>query len=63
LVATVLDLEMRLTDAVLDMVDKLVGGFFAKARNATRRKYVASAGSVGRLMRLFHATRCARCGA
>lgn len=56
LVATVLDLEMRLTDAVLDMVDKLVGGFFAKARNATRRNYVASAGSVGRLMRLFHAT-------
>jgi hypothetical protein len=56
LVATVLDLEMRLTDAVLDMADKLVGGFFAKARNATRRRYVASARTVGRLMRLFHGT-------
>ncbi len=56
LVATVLDLEARLTDAVLDMADKLVGGFFAKARNATRRRYAASAGNVGRLMRLFHGT-------
>ncbi len=56
LVATALDLEMRLTDAVLDMADKLVGGVFAKARNATRRRYAASAGNVGRLMRLFHGT-------
>ena len=54
--ATVLDVETRLTDAVLDMADKLVGGFFAKARNATRRRYAASAGNVGRLMRLFHGT-------
>jgi TnpA family transposase len=54
--ATVLDLETRLTDAVLDMADKLVGGFFAKARNATRQRYVASARTVGRLMRLFHGT-------
>ncbi len=56
LVATVLDLETRLTDAVLDMADKLIGGLFAKARNATRRRYAASAGDVGRLMRLFHGT-------
>ncbi len=56
LIATVLDLEMALTDAVLDMADKLVGGFFAKARNATRQRYAASAGTVGRLMRLFHGT-------
>jgi TnpA family transposase len=56
LVATVLDLEARLTDAVLDMADKLIGGFFAKARNATRRRYAATAGNVGRLMRLFHGT-------
>ena len=55
-VATVLDLEARLTDAVLDMADKLIGGLFAKARNATRRRYAASAGDVGRLMRLFHGT-------
>ena len=56
LVATVLDLEAHLTDAVLDMADKLIGGLFAKARNATRRRYAASAGDVGRLMRLFHGT-------
>lgn len=56
LVAAVLDLETRLTDAVLDMADKLIGGLFAKARNAARRRYAASASDVGRLMRLFHGT-------
>jgi len=56
LVATVLNLGIRLTDAVLDMADKLIGGLFAKARNAARRRYAASAGDVGRLMRLFHGT-------
>lgn len=56
LVAMGLDLEARLTDAVLDMADKLIGGLFAKARNAARRRYAASAGDVGRLMRLFHGT-------
>ena len=56
LVATILDLEARLTDAVLDMADKLIGGLFARARNASRRRYVARAGDVGRLMRLFHGT-------
>jgi Tn3 transposase DDE domain len=56
LMATVCDLESRLTDAVLDMADKLIGGMFAKARNATRQRYVASAADIGRLMRLFHGT-------
>ena len=56
LVATVLDLEARPTDAVLDMADKLIGGLFARARNATRRRYAASAGDVGRLMCLFYGT-------
>ncbi len=56
LVATVLDLETRLTDAILDMADKLIGGLFAKARNAARRRYAASANNVGRLMRMFHGT-------
>jgi hypothetical protein len=49
-------LRARLTDAVLNMADKLIGGLFAKARNATRRHYAASAGDVARLMRLFHGT-------
>lgn len=56
LVATIIDLEARLTDAVLTMADKLIGSLFAKARNTTRRHYAASAGDVGRLMRLFHST-------
>lgn len=56
LVATVLDLEARVTDAVLDMTDKLIGGLFAKARNAKHRRYAATATDVGRLMRLFHGT-------
>ena len=56
LVAAVCDLEGRLTDAVLDMADKLIGGVFAKARNTAQQHYVASAGDVGRLMRLFHGT-------
>ena len=56
LVVTTIDLEARLTDAVLDMADKLIGGLFARARNTTRRRYAASAGDVGRLMRMFHGT-------
>lgn len=56
LVATVLDLEARVTDAVLDMTDKLIGGLFARARNAKHRRYAATATDVGRLMRLFHGT-------
>ena len=46
LIATAADLENRLTDAVLDMADKLIGGMFAKARNATRQRYVASAADI-----------------
>ena len=42
LVATCIDLEARLTDAVLDMADKLIGGLFARARKAKERRYVAS---------------------
>ena len=56
LVATCIDLETRLIDAVLDMADKLIGGLFARARKAKERRYVASTRDVGRLMRLFHDT-------
>jgi hypothetical protein len=56
LVATLIDLEARLTDAVLDMADKLIGGLFARARKAKERRYVTSTKGVGRLMRLFHDT-------
>ena len=56
LIASVIDLEARLTDAVLDMADKLIGGLFARARKARERRYVAGTRNVGSLMRLFHDT-------
>lgn len=56
LAANVIDLEPRLTDALLDMVDKLIGSLFARARKAKERRYIASTRDVGRLMRLFHGT-------
>ena len=56
LAANIIDLEVRLTDALLDMTDKLIGGLFARARKAKERRYVASTRDVGRLMRLFHGT-------
>jgi TnpA family transposase len=55
-VALLLDLEPRLTDALLDMADKLIGRMFARAKNAQEKRYVASTKDVGRLMRLFGAT-------
>jgi hypothetical protein len=56
LVATVMDLDTRLTDAVLDMADRMIGGMFARAKNTQQRRYTASTRDVGRLMRLFHST-------
>ena len=56
LVASVIDLETRLTDAVLDMADKLIGGLFARARKARERRFVAGTRNAARLMRLFHDT-------
>jgi hypothetical protein len=50
-VAAIIDLEARLTDAVLDMADKLIGGLFARARKARERRCVARTRNVGRLMR------------
>ncbi|HEY3849071.1 MAG TPA: Tn3 family transposase, partial [Acetobacteraceae bacterium] len=55
-VAVAVDLEARLTDAVLDMADRLIGGMFARAKNLQQRRYSASTRDVGRLMRLFHST-------
>jgi hypothetical protein len=42
----VLDLEASLTDAALDMADKLVGGLFARTRKARQRRFAASAGKM-----------------
>jgi hypothetical protein len=56
LVATLLDLEARLTDAVLAMADRLIGASFARGRKARERTYTATSRDVGRLMRLLHDT-------
>jgi TnpA family transposase len=56
LVATLIDLETRLTDAVLDMADKLIGRLFSRAKKAKERRYVATTRNVAHLMRLFHNT-------
>ncbi|CAO3383320.1 Tn3 family transposase [Azospirillum argentinense] len=56
LVAVLFDLEARLTDAVLDMADRLIGGAFTRAKHAKEKTYTATSRDVGRLMRLFHDT-------
>jgi len=55
LVASVIDLETRLTDAALDMADKLIGGLFARPKSS-RAAVCRRDENVVRLMRLFHDT-------
>ena len=54
--ALLIELEVRLTDFALDMMDKLIGNAFARAKNTKERTYVATTKDVGRLMRLFNRT-------
>jgi TnpA family transposase len=54
LVALLVEVEARLTDAVLDMADRLIGNAFTRAKNTKEKRYVATTRDVGRLMRLFH---------
>lgn len=56
LVACLIDLEERLTDAAIGLADKLIGNAFSRAQNKQSRRYAATAKDVGRLMRLFHGT-------
>jgi hypothetical protein len=56
LTAQILELQVRLTDAAIDLFDKLVGTLFAKGRRGRQRRYQASAGDVCRLMGLFGGT-------
>jgi hypothetical protein len=51
-----IELEVRLTDVALDMMDKLVGNAFTRGKNTKERAYVATTKDVGRLMRLFDRT-------
>ena len=59
LVATLLDLERRLTDAALGMADRLIGASFTRGNSARERTYTATSREVGRLMRLLHGTAAA----
>lgn len=56
LVASLVELETRLSDAAVEMFDKLVGSLFTRARRGQERRYQATARDVGQLMRLFGRT-------
>jgi len=56
LVACLIDLEERLTDAAIEMADKLIGMAFSRAKNTQARRYAATLKDVARLMRLVRGT-------
>ena len=56
LAALLIDLEARLTDAALDMADRMIGGSFTRGGNAKKRVFATTTRDVGRLMKLFHRT-------
>ena len=51
-----IDLEARLTDAALDMADRMIGGSFTRGGNTKKRTYAGTTRDVGRLMAMFHRT-------
>ena len=53
MVAQLIELEARLSDAAVDVFDKMVGSLFARGRRGRERKYQASSREVSQLMRLF----------
>lgn len=55
-VAFLIDIEERLTDAAIEMADKLIGSMFTRAKNSQARRYVATSKDVSRLIRLFRGT-------
>lgn len=55
-VALLIDLEERLTDAAIEMADKLIAGIFTRAKNTQARRYAATSRDVSHLMRLFRGT-------
>jgi hypothetical protein len=56
LVASLADLETRLSDAAAEMFEKLVGSLFTRAKRGQERSYQVTARDVGQLMRLFGCT-------
>jgi hypothetical protein len=56
LAASMIDLEIRYSDAAIQMFSKLTGSLFTKARASQKRRMEAISKDVGRLMRLFGST-------
>lgn len=56
LVAQLLDLETRLSDAAVGMFVRVMSGLFTKARKSVERRYQATAKEVADLMRLLSST-------
>lgn len=56
LVAFLIDIEERLTDAAVEMADKLIGSVFTRAKNAQARSFAVTARDVARLMSMFART-------
>lgn len=56
LAAVFLDLEVRLTDAALDMADRIIGGAFTRGGNTQKKTFAATTRDVGRILRLFDRT-------
>ena len=56
LAALLIDLEARLTDAALEMADRMIGGSFTRGGNAKKRVFATTTRDVGRLMKMFHRT-------
>jgi hypothetical protein len=55
-VALLVDLEARLTDAAIEMADRLIGAAFTRGKNAQEHQYKSTAKDVARLMRMFLGT-------
>lgn len=55
-IALLIDLEERLTDAAIEMADKLIAGIFTRAKNTQARRYAATSRDMSRLMRIFRGT-------
>ena len=56
LVAQLLELETRLSDAAVGMFVRLILGLFTKARKSVERRYQATAKEVANLMRMLSST-------
>jgi hypothetical protein len=56
LVAQIVDLQARLTDATLAMFEKYIGSLFSKAQNRDERRFQATKRDVAKALLLFRRT-------